>query len=618
MPIVRKKHEADYIFKAGSYRDGQLRILRFHGTEALSQLFYFEVELAYDREINFDEIVGTPALITIYAKEGKRYVHALVGKFELAGKGKKYFSYRAELRPQLWFLTHKHDLRIFQEKSTVDILKLILNEHDISGDQVKFSLLKNYEQRQYCVQYRETDFAFISRLMEEEGIFYFFEHHEQKHTLVIGDDPAAHVPIEGPPTLTFRPPTQALIETREHIYSYSFSKELRSGAVKMKDFDFKKPRLNLETTARASDRAELEIYDYPGRYVTTERGSHFSRVKMEETRSTMQTGTGRSNCRRMCAGFTFTLDEYYLPEFNREYLITEVTHWGEETQALENEPGASSSDVRVYDNTFKCIPASVAFRPPRITPRALVHGTQTAIVVGPAGEEIYTDEHGRIKVQFHWDREGKNDEKSSCWIRVSQTWAGENWGTLFLPRIGQEVIVDFIEGDPDRPIVIGSVYNGEKKVPYNLPDEKTKSTIFSNSSKGGGGFNEIRFEDKKGEEEVFIHAQKDMTIKVENNRSMTIGSDDTLNVGHNRKETIKKDDDLDVKTGNKTIKVLQGTYELTAKDIKVKGLNSIEIVCGAGSIKFDAAGNISIKGPRLESMASILNDIKGTLVKINS
>jgi len=602
MPIVRKKHDADYIFQGGPYAPGQLRVVRFHGTEAISTPFNFELDLAATEEVNFDTMVGTPGILTIHSLNGKRYVNGIISRFELTGKGLKFRRYAAEIVPKFWLLTHIKNIRIFQEKSTVDILKQVLAERCISGDEVRFSLSKQYEPRQYCVQYRETDFDFLSRLMEEEGIFYFFDHDEQKHTMIFGDNQAVHVPIPAPSRILFHVATKGLIEDEEHLYHFNFSKAIQSGAVRLKDFDFKKPRLNLETLSGASERPDLEIYDYPGRYVKTNRGEHLSKVRIEQSQSMVRLGTGRSDCRRMMAGFNFTLDQYYHQSLNQEYLITEVTHWAEETQTLETEPGAGNEDVRIYDNAFTCMPVSIPFRPPKVTPPAIVHGTQTAIVVGPKGEEIYTDEFGRVKVQFHWDREGKYDEKSSCWIRVSQGWAGQNWGMMFLPRVGQEVIVDFIEGDPDRPIITGRVYNGEKKVPYDLPNEKTKSTVLSNSSLGGGGSNEIRFEDKKGKEEIYVHAQKDKNVKVENNRSKIIGNND----------------DLDVQKGNRTIKVLKGTYDLTAKDIKITGLNSIEIVCSAGSIKFDAAGNISIKGPKLESLASILNDIKGGIVKINS
>jgi type VI secretion system secreted protein VgrG len=491
-------------------------------------------------------------------------------------------------------------MRIFQDKSAVDIVKIILNEHGISGDQVRFSLTKQYEPREYCVQYRETDFDFISRLLEEEGIFYFFQHDKQKHTMILGDASSVHVPIQGKSSVSFRLPA-GLVESEEHIYYYHFSNEVKPGAVKLRDFEFKKPRLNLETSSSLGKMPELEVYDYPGRYYKSDRGNHLNKVRLESITYDAKLGQGRSNCRRLTPGFTYSLSEHIQDDLNKSYLITETTHWGEQTQSLEIDAGAGN-DGKIYENSFQCIPADVPYRPPKMTPQPIVHGIQTAIVVGPKGEEIYTDEFGRVKVQFHWDREGKSDEKSSCWIRVSHPWAGGNWGGMFLPRVGQEVIVDFIEGDPDRPIITGRLYNGEKKPPYELPSEKTKSVIISNSSKGGGGSNEIRFEDKKGEEEFYIHAQKDKNIKIENNRGVIIGVND----------------DLDVKSGDKKTKVLQGLYELTAKDIKITGLNSIKIVCGAGSIEFDATGNITVQGPKLDFIASILNNIQGGLVKINS
>jgi type VI secretion system secreted protein VgrG len=597
-----KISEADYTFTGGSYLAEQLKVVRFSGRETISEPFCFEVELASkDHAIDFDALLGKNALMSIHGPKGKRYINAIINRFEHIGKGARFSRYLAELRPLLWLLSYRKNLRIFQEMNAPDIIKKILNEGNISGDQVRFSLKKSYDTREYCVQYRESNLNFISRLMEEEGIFYFFEHHKDKHVMVIGDDPAVHISIASPEKVLYHPPRTALVAEEEYISQYKFSKEIVTEAIKLKDFDFKKPRLNLESSSMSGENQDLEAYDYPGGYTRTDQGKQLARVRLEEKQSIVKTGWGKSDCRRLAPGFCFTLDEHPIDDFNRGYLIVALRHEGQHAQCLEAEAEEAKTEGKDYLNEFECIPSDTPFRPARLTPVPVVQGPQTAMVVGPKGEELYTDEHGRIKVQFHWDREGKNDEKSSCWIRVSQGWAGPGWGMMFMPRIGQEVIVDFIEGDPDRPIVTGRVYNGENKAPYELPKEKTKSTILSNSSHGGGGDNEIRFEDKKGQEEIYIHAQKDKNIKVDNNRSALIGVDDRL----------------DVDKGNRSIKVLNGTYDLQAMDIKLTATNSIEIVCSIGSIKIDSAGNLSINGLNVDSVATAVNTIKGAMVKIN-
>lgn len=609
MPIIRKKSESDYTFRTAGYTPEQLLVARFHGVEAIFTPYVFYVDLTSSKtDIDIDVMVGEDGLLTIHGTEGQRYVHGMINRFEHIGQSMRFARYRIEIRPRLWILSFKTNLRIFQEKNVPGIIKKVLAEAGITGDRLRFSLKGDYETREYCVQYRETDLQFISRLMEEEGIFYFFEHDQDKHVMVIADDGMVHESITGNASLRYCPPQTTGKSTAEHITEFKFSKEIQTGLVRYRDFDFKKPRLNLETYSQGRENRDLERYDYPGRYVKTSLGRQRTRTKLEGFQALAQTGEGKSDCRRFLPGLGYDLTEHPYRKFNQKWLLTHVTHFGDQESALEPDarsvPGAVQSETHsgdAYTNQFVCIPADVCFRPLHRTPVPVVEGPQTAIVVGPQGEEIYTDRHGRVKVQFHWDREGKNDEKSSCWIRVSQGWAGQGWGMMFLPRIGQEVVVDFIEGDPDQPIITGRVYNGEKTPPYELPSEKTKSTIKSESSSGGGN-NEIRFEDKKGAEEIYIHAQKDKDIRVENNRTAS----------------IEVDDDLTVVSGNRTIKIPQGTYDLSAVDVKVTARNSIQIVCGAGSISFDAAGNISINGVNISSIAGAINEIKGALVKLNS
>ena len=554
MAVIRSKSEADYTFKVGSYSGNKLRVVSFFGSEGISEMFRYNIDLAsLDGEVDFDAVIGQPALLTIHGLKGKRYVHGIVSLFEQTGKEGKWTRYRAEVVPAIWILSRHYTCRIFQTQTIPDIIKKVLTDAGISSDQFRFSLKKTYKPRDYCVQYRESDLSFISRLMEQYGIFYLFEHTEDKDIMVIGNDPVVHVPIQDPATVIYHAPGTTGVSDQEHIFEYRFNREIRSGAVMLKDFDFKKPRLNLGAEQKVDGDGKLEVYDYPGEYEAPDLGKDLAKVRLEEIQSTQKVGSGQSDCRRFIPGYRFTLDKFSRTELNREYLLIQLTHSGNQPQSLGAEGGGSSSDV-MYENRFTCIPSDVSFRPLRLTPRPMIAGPQTAVVVGPKGEEIYTDEYGRVKVQFHWDRDGKQDEKSSCWIRAAQIWAGTGWGAMFIPRIGQEVIVEFLEGDPDQPIITGRVYNGDNMPPYTLPAEKTKSTMKSNSSKGGGGSNEFRFEDAKDSEEIYLHGQKDWTIVIENDKNQKVGKDETLEVGENRDKKVGKDQSEDI-GDNKTITV---------------------------------------------------------------
>ena len=554
MAVIRSKSEADYTFKVGSYSGNKLRVVSFFGSEGISEMFRYNIDLAsLDGEVDFDAVIGQPALLTIHGLKGKRYVHGIVSLFEQTGKEGKWTRYRAEVVPAIWILSRHYTCRIFQNQTILDIIKKVLTDAGISSDQFRFSMKKTYKPRDYCVQYRESDLSFISRLMEQYGIFYLFEHTEDKDIMVIGNDPVVHVPIQDPATVIYHAPGTTGVSDQEHIFEYRFNREIRSGAVMLKDFDFKKPRLNLGAEQKVDGDGKLEVYDYPGEYEAPDLGKDLAKVRLEEIQSTQKVGSGQSDCRRFIPGYRFTLDKFSRTELNREYLLIQLTHSGNQPQSLGAEGGGSSSDV-MYENRFTCIPSDVSFRPLRLTPRPMIAGPQTAVVVGPKGEEIYTDEYGRVKVQFHWDRDGKQDEKSSCWIRAAQIWAGTGWGAMFIPRIGQEVIVEFLEGDPDQPIITGRVYNGDNMPPYTLPAEKTKSTMKSNSSKGGGGSNEFRFEDAKDSEEIYLHGQKDWTIVIENDKNQKVGKDETLEVGENRDKKVGKDQSEDI-GDNKTITV---------------------------------------------------------------
>ena len=529
----------------------ELRVVRFHGTEGLSELFELDIVFASeDNALAFDDVVGKKALLTFAAptEDQPRWVHGLVARLEVLDFGKKLSSYRITVVPRVWKLQHRRDNRIFQDLTAPQVIKKVLDGAGLaSGDDYRIDLQGTYVKRDYCVQYRESDWEFVCRLLEEEGVEFFFEHAEDKHVLVLNDTSANHNPIPDP-TLAFRPAQGALgghVDQATFVTRFNVTQEIRAGKVTLRDWSFEKPGLLLEGTRTAKEHTDLELYDYPGEYNTPADGGALSKIRVEEQQTPRLTGHGESSCSRMTPGMLFTLEEHPREAFNRQYLLTRVEHRG-----IDPSMGGGRSEEGEYANRFEVIASDVPFRPARVTRRPVIRGVQTAIVVGPAGEEIYTDAHGRVKVQFHWDRLGKKDDKSSCWIRVSQLWAGEAWGAMFIPRINQEVVVSFEEGDPDRPLIVGRLYHGTNVPPYALPGEKTKSTIKSNSSPGGEGSNELRFEDKKGSEEIYLHAQKDTTIKTENDKNQITGHDETLTVKNDRTKTVEHDQTETVKNDN--------------------------------------------------------------------
>lgn len=564
-------------------------VAKFEGTEAVSELFQLEILLtSEDREIRLADVVGKSATLTIQPVEGEpRHVNGLVCRFRHVEDGKNVSIYHATLVPKLWRLRHRHDSRIFQELAVPDILAKVLTGAGLSGEDYRLALSGAHPAREYCVQYRESDFAFLSRLMEEEGIYYFFEHTDSGHVLVMADAKDVPTPIAAPSSVTFRAALGAMARS-ESVSRFSCTEEVQIGKVTLGDFNFKKPSLSLLQTKAASLDTDLEAYDFPGEYDVPGEGATLSRVRLEEQQARRIIADGESGCIRFTPGYRFTLTDGPREDENREYLITRVHHRGTQPQMGEAATGGSMG----YSNTFQCIPFDVPYRPERKTPRPTIKGVQTAIVTGPGGEEVHTDEHGRVKVHFHWDRVGGMDEKSSCWIRVSQLWAGAGYGAMWIPRIGHEVVVDFIEGDPDRPIIVGRVYHGANVPPYPLPAEKTKSTIKSDSSKGGGGSNELRFEDKKGQEEIFLHGQKDWNIKIEHDEAEDVGHDVTVHIGHDRSKRVDNDQFESI-GANKTIEV--------AKD-------HTETIHGNESITVDGDETVQINKNRAHTV--IMNDLE--------
>jgi type VI secretion system secreted protein VgrG len=549
-------------------------IQSIRGREEFGRMFQYELELlSEDDGINFDDLLGMN--VTIRVGEGSddsdiRYINGFINRISQHEYRAGLAVYRATIVPWLWFLTRQSDCRIFQEMKIPDIIKQVMK--DVGFSDIDDRLSSTYEAREYCVQYRETTFNFISRLLEQEGIYYFFTHENGLHKMVLCDSSDAHQPLVGGAEIPYYPPDRAM-RLEQHIRTWSIQKQVESLVYELADFDFANPGDPvMSKSKKARDYASgpwEAMYDYPGEYLSSAEAEHFAAIRLQELQTRYEQIMGQSDHLGMIVGGRFELaipSKGLRSDQAREYIITSTS-----LQATQDLFGSSddSGGENFFSLGFSVLPATEVYRPARTTPKPVIQGPQTAIVAGKAGEEIWTDEHGRVKLQFHWDRYSKGDEVSSCWVRVSQNWAGKRWGVFFLPRIGHEVIVEFLEGDPDRPIITGRVYNGQNQPPYKPNEMGTMSTIKSNSSKGGGGFNEIRFEDKKDEEQVFIHAQKNMDIRVLNDRFETVVNDRHLIVENDKHELVKKDRDEKVEGAHRELIVKDRNLKVEGKEIKL-------------------------------------------------
>src|SRR6266699_230469 len=528
---------------------------RLHVYEELSRPFEHQLTLlSAQKDVNLDDVLGKPVSVQLGIPKGKfRYFSGYVTRFAQSGMVGRYYRYTATSRPWLWFLSRTADCRIFQEMTVPDIIKQVFADHPTADFELKLSA--SYHKWTYCVQYRETDFNFVSRLMEQEGIYYYFRHDKGRHTMVLVDSTSAHSPYGDYGTIPYVVPERVRRTDQEYIDSWEISREIEPGVYAQDDFEFERPSavlLTKKNVSRKHNEADYEIYDVPGEDLQKADGDHYTAVRMDELSTQFETAHAATNARGICVGATFTLSDQTRDDQNREYVILGAT-FELEFSAYE---GLSDPNPGTYQCSFRAMTTQQQFRPARTTPKPHVTGPQTAVVVGPAGDEIYTDKYGRVKVQFPWDRYGKNNENSSCWMRVSHPWAGKNWGMIAIPRIGQEVIVDFLEGDPDEPIITGRVYNAEQMPPYALPANMTQTGTKTRSTKGGdpSNFNEIRFEDKKGSEQLFIHAEKNQDIEVEkdethwvgNDRTKTIDHDETTHVKHDRTETVDNNESITI------------------------------------------------------------------------
>jgi type VI secretion system secreted protein VgrG len=646
-----------------------LLIRSVRGREAVSSLFSYEIEAftGNDTEVDFSKLIGKPMTVSIALdNDGVRYLNGIVVRCARGARGFDFTAYRFEIVPKLWLLTKIQQSRIFQQLTVPDILKTVLTGIDVS-----YEIQGTFDKRDYCVQYRETDFAFASRLMEEEGIFYYFKFTDGAHKMVVANASVAHADMPHMTELTYDE-VGGGTDTQERIMYWEKVQSLRSGKVTLWDHCFELPHKNLETQETITETVQvgtvahklnvandnLEIFDYPGAYAQRydgiapgggEQASEIQKIYQDNARTVgirMQQEAlpglvieARTDFGGITAGHKFTLGRHFSDD--GEYVVTEADLVF--TQGGDYVTGGDNSDESFEEVSFRCIPSPLPFRPLQLTPKPVIHGTQTAVVCGPSGEEVFTDKYGRIKVQFHWDRQGTYDANSSCWIRVATLWAGKNFGTVFLPRVGMEVVVAFEEGDPDRPIVVGCVYNSDCMPPHVLPDNKTMSGIKTRSSPqaGGDNLNELRFEDKKGEEMIFLNGEKDVDFRTKNDYKANIGHDfHEKVVGDVR---IGYDTNFDSKIGVNSSTEVGADYSL-----KIKGKSATDISGGhtlkvgsdslfqaggnthlnsGGTIKIDSKGAIEINSPAGVTLKCGGNfvtvdpggvAIKGSMVLINS
>jgi type VI secretion system secreted protein VgrG len=590
MPITQANRPVAVATPLG---EDELVLRRAEVREALSEPFAIWLDLQSENfQVAFDRIIGETMTVRIELGDGAtRYYNGIVTDFAQSGSDGSLAEYQATLRPWLWALTLNRNSRIFQLKSVPDIVEEILKDHGFT-DLVK-RLTGTYAVREYCVQYQESDFAFLSRLLENEGIYYFFEHRNGSHRLVLCDGIGGHEPVAGFERFIYRPPGGNVGDQDiDVVTEWRVARQVQPGRYVLSDFNFAKPRSDLQVRLNAKAHQALgsmEVYEHPGGYGTTAEGEAYVRTRLEEAQAAFERVTGSGNMRTLTVGSLVSITEHPRADQNREYLVV-ATNYSFASAGYSSGQGDLSDQ---HQCSFSLMESRRPFRPARQTPRPVVRGPQTALVTGPAGEEIHTNEHGQVKVQFHWDRDSRADDNSSCWIRVAQNWAGRRWGAMFLPRVGQEVIVDFIEGDPDRPIITGRVYNGDAPPPHALPDNKTVSGIRTSSSKGSNGYNEIRFEDKSGAEQVFVHAQKDFESRTKNDAVEWVGSDRHLIVIKDQLEKVGGDLHLTVQ-GDRNEKIGGALSQTIATELHVKTGLSAAVAAGT-EIHLKAGMNMVIE-----------------------
>jgi type VI secretion system secreted protein VgrG len=583
----------------------KLILSSFEVTEELSKPFEIRVEcLSTDQNIDFNPALGQKAHIRYNTiGKAKRYFSGMLVEASWFGEREAMSSYQIVLRPWFWLLTQASDCRIFQNKTPLQIIEDVFKKSGFTDFEIKTT--ENYKAIDYYVQYRETNFDFVCRTMETFGIYYYFKHSADNHIMVLADAKSSHQPIPSLPKCRFIGMGERTRDTEETLSSWLSGRMFRTGKVTVKAFDFDKPSANLtadHTSGGGYAHDTLEVYDYPEKYKQGEEsdlGQKYAKARLQAAQSLDKRRHAAGDAASLFPGGLTTLEKHPMDSENKEYLVVAATH---SFVAESYRSGSSSASGDSYSGHYTLQLSDRPFRAPIETPKPVIYGPQTAVVVGPKGEEIYTDKHGRIKVQFHWDRQGKNDDKSSRWIRVSQTHSGKGWGGVYLPRIGMEVVVEFIEGDPDRPLVVGTVYNGDNKMPYDMPTNKTQAGMKTRSSKGGGeaNYNEFVFEDKKGSEFVRFHAEKDMDYTVEDKETRTVKGKNKKAAGETTRATVieKGDDILTVKTGDQHVTIGRDQIIDVAENITMKAGTSITLKVGLSTITMTKS-SITIKSPTI-------------------
>lgn len=652
-------------------------IQRFHAEEALGRPFQYHARvLVQDGGVKMEDLIATTACVTLKTDGSEVFFHGLINRINWVDTQGSMRVFDLSIVPELWLLTRSADCRIFQNKLVKDIVQEVLKAAGVHMS-LKSKVSKTYETREYCVQYRETDFDFVHRLLQEEGINYFFEHTQGGYDMVLVDANNQFTDVAKYGTMNYVPPDKFRSRLEAQVNHWEQIMEVQTGEFTLNDYNFEKPRMDLISKAqiaRSHDHSKLEVYDYPGQYSETRVGNAHAQVEIEGRAADYTRNIGECNISQARSGYKFKLAGHPFCSSSDVHVIVssslQVNNEAYFSQRVTNEEEDTIPKVR-----FNVIPMNDRFRTPRFVSKPQVFGMQTAVVVGKQGQEIWTDKYGRVKVQFHWDRKGKMDENSSCWVRVSSVWAGSQWGAIHIPRIGQEVVVEFLEGDPDKPLITGRVYNNDEMPPYKLPENQTQSGIKTRSTPSGTPemFNELRFEDKKGEEEVYFHAERDFARVVENNDTLEVGVEkggetgegdqtitifnhQTTEIGVQSKEgkrttTVFSDDTLTIQDGDQVLniekgdrseEIAQGNDSLTIKqgnqkiDIKagkqtVTAASKITLKCGGSSIEMTPtaitlkATNINIEGQAklagkaatVEMNGSAMTTIKGGMVKIN-
>lgn len=598
--------------------DSTLLFVRMQADEALGRLFSYELKLLSESAtVDLRKLLGTPMTVTLKTDDGvTRHFNGIVSEaeqtdFETISKV-RYTAYRVLLVPKPWLLTRKVDCRIYTDMTVPEIIKAVLS--DIGYADVKLSLSGNYPQRDYCVQYRESCLNFISRLMEQEGIYYFFTHTASTHTMVLADALGAHAAASGFESIPYSQPMASGKRNAASVSQWRSAENVRSLKCQLTDYDPLNPKTDLLGTEDIDDGSTyhkvsgMDVFDYPGLHTTADDGRRYAQVRVEAYNAQHRTFSGETNACGLACGALFKLKDFPLDDLNQEYLVTG-------SRISLSDPGyhaGAEQGEEPFSCTFQSVTSKQPFRSMPLARKTRIPGLQTALVCGSdTDEDIAVDKYGRVQVTFHWNTPAKANAQSSCPVRVASPWAGKAWGAVSIPRIGQEVVVSFLEGDPDRPLIIGSVYNADNMPPYSLPDNKTQSGIKSRSLRGGAeDANELRFEDKKGEEQLFIHAQKDMVEEVEHDHTVTIDNDETVTIKHDQTETIDNDRKITVKN-NDTLDVTGNATSTIGKKFKLDAGTEIELVTGASSIVMKSSGDIAIKGVNITITGSVGVKVEG-------